>query len=180
MNSVIARFFMKKFSRKIELELLDKARKILNDKASIDQINDWHNNKLSDRHKFEMMSNHFDAIGRLKSPDKNEKLKMTSEINKEIHAMLIAGALRCIQTSCEHVNKINIVKYVFLAPRICCCESCPPKFLDCFIKHDAEQPNADECDLCLKKGVKVFKKFQTVFNGCVFFGDACETCVSLI
>jgi hypothetical protein len=93
-------------------------------------------------------------------------------------AMLVAGWMRCLVRRCLHVGPGAPGLVVLLAPRIVTCKACIPDFMDLLKEHDRTGAHAGECDYCLKQGCIHFTQFNTVFMGCTFCGDCCDTCLA--
>ncbi len=123
----------------------------------------------------------FDAMAAMpKGGGEYGKLRMGGAMSKDLQLLLMAAPLRCMINRCPHVFRDpSVVRYVFLAPRIVTCQPCILSFRAAMEEYDRAVPRSDECDLCLKRAVPQFWKFQIAWNGCLYVGDACESCITL-
>lgn len=171
---------MKTLSREDELRLISKTKELVR-KADAGDMARWFDTDVSDSDKLAMYAASWDALGLMPKADRRASRRSCSpEISPDMRALLIAGMLRCLSTSCSHVrSQLGILRYVFLAPRICVCEQCLPSLEGRFAEHAASQDHAGECDLCLTRGVTVFHSFHSAFNGAIYYGNVCPACRTL-
>ena len=102
-------------------------------------------------------------------------------MDKDLHVYFVAGLTRCLLNHCEHVVRdLSLVKCVILGARLISCKPCLAGYLPELQRREETRSDADECDLCLKHGVKHFHNFQVVWNGCHITGDACNDCHMLL
>jgi hypothetical protein len=126
---------------------------------------------------FNQAGANWDALGQIPEINGKKPDVMTGSPPKQAIILFTAAFMRCMGTKCRHaVAERQIALHAILAPRVLSCEECLPRFIEVCQKHDAERQRSDECDLCLKQGVKVFRPFSVAWNGIVFQGDVCPEC----
>jgi len=171
---------MKYPERDKELLLISQTRALFDDQSKLDAIGEWYDRAAPESTKLAFMGAALDAISELPGGDEYQHKRSGSWMNKDLKVLLLAAFLRCLINPCKHVyREAGIVRHAMLAPRILSCKPCLPTFLEDIEEFERKSRGSDECDLCLKRGIMIFRKFQIAWNGSVIYGDYCEDCHAL-
>src|SRR5205823_5953281 len=117
---------MKKLSRDDELRLLAETKNLIRNDTAAEEMARWFDTAVSDRVKFALQGAQWEALALMPEPSEGEAHRSVSTtIPPDMVAMMIAGMMRCLPRSCEHVRtRFDVAKHVFLSPRICSCKPC--------------------------------------------------------